>query len=77
MSALYTITAYILAHYADDDPAYVARIRPQLEAEAQELYDAVAHELAACTRAEKDSWPQATQRVAIACVANRIDPEVP
>ncbi len=31
---------------------------------------------AARVRAEKDSWPQAAQRVAIACVADRIDPEV-
>ncbi|WP_097964582.1 hypothetical protein [Streptomyces sp. or20] len=46
MSALDDIKTYILAHYGDDDPDYVARIMPQIEAEAQELYDVVAAELA-------------------------------
>ncbi|WP_329168323.1 hypothetical protein OG709_29955 [Streptomyces sp. NBC_01267] len=59
MSALEHITTYILAHYADDNPAYVRRIMPQLEAEAQELYDVVARELAEKVRAHTAAgYPQ-------------------
>ncbi|MGV9546836.1 hypothetical protein [Streptomyces ardesiacus] len=77
MSALDTIKAYILAHYADDDPAYVTRIRPQLDAEAQEIYDAVAQELAEKIRKAVDDKSCCVSEVdGMWEAANLIDPEV-
>lgn len=76
MSALEKLKAYVLVHYEDFPPAYMAAVMPQIEAEVQELYDVVAHELAERVRADVAhiSYGSATD------YANRhadlIDPEV-
>ncbi|CAO0836118.1 hypothetical protein SMICM17S_10319 [Streptomyces microflavus] len=42
MNALEKLKAYVLAHYEDFLPAYMAALMPQIEAEVKELYDVVA-----------------------------------
>ncbi|OSC76506.1 hypothetical protein B5180_01750 [Streptomyces sp. BF-3] len=79
MSALEKLKAYVLVHYEDFPPAYMAAVMPRIEAEVQELYDAVAHELAEKIRnMDAGVIHMSGRRVSdIDVVADLIDPEVP